>query len=124
MDGDKRNLAAHITCPPIPHIFELITPRDEYKKRHSSLRNILHFPLVSSFSSEVFYLIYNGMSIFSICGAVLLMYIYVIMEHKIDNVQETPNQNANPAFMFIYAFAFSFKAMSTAGVLTAKCQNY
>jgi hypothetical protein len=64
------------------------------------------------------------MSIFRMRGAVLLMYIYVIMEHKIDNIQETLNQNANPVFYVTYAFASLFKATSTAVVLTAKCQNY
>jgi hypothetical protein len=77
MDGGKRNLPAHVRCPPIPHIPELITPGDEYKKRHSSLCNILHFSVVSSFPSRVFYLIYDGMSIFRISGAVVLLYIYV-----------------------------------------------
>jgi hypothetical protein len=46
------------------------------------------------------------MSIFRMRGAVLLMYIYVIMEHKIDNIQETLNQNDNPVFYVTYAFVF------------------
>jgi len=51
------------------------------------------------------------MSIFRTRGAVLLTYIYVIMEYKIDNIQETLNQKANQFFMFTHAFACLFKTM-------------
>jgi len=46
------------------------------------------------------------MSVFRIRGAVLLMYIYVIMEHKIDNIQETLIQNANPVFYVYICICF------------------
>jgi len=52
------------------------------------------------------------------------MYIYVIMEHKIDNIHKELIRMPTQFFMFTYALAFLLKAMSTAGVLTAKCQNY